>query len=76
MSKLVTVSAKIPEELKKKMNNLNIKPSEIIKEAIENEIKRREIEELKETLEEVKPILAKLSVERVVKSIREDRESR
>ena len=76
MSKLVTVSAKIPEELKKKMNNLNIKPSEIIKKAIENEIKRREIEELKETLEEVKPILAKLSVERVVKSIREDRESR
>jgi len=76
LSKLVTVSAKIPEELKKKMNNLNIKPSEIIKEAIENEIKRREIEELKETLEEVKPILAKLSVERVVKSIREDRESR
>ena len=76
MSKLVTVSAKIPEELKKKMNHLNIKPSEIIKKAIENEIERREIEELKETLEEVKPLFAKLSVERAVKSIREDRESR
>jgi len=75
MSRLVTVSAKIPEELKRKMDELNIKPSKIIKEAIEEEIRRRNIEELRQTLEEAKPILAKLSIERAVQSIREDRDS-
>ncbi len=75
MSRLVTVSAKIPEELKRKMDELNIKPSKIIKEAIEEEIRRRNIEELRQTLEEAKPILTKLSVERAVQYIREDRDS-
>jgi len=75
MGRLVTVSAKIPEELKRKMEELDIKPSKIIREAIEEEIRRRNIEELRQTLEEAKPILAKLSVERAVRSIREDRDS-
>jgi len=76
MGRLVTVSAKIPEELKKRMDELNIKPSKIIRRTIEDEVKRREIEELKEMLKEAKPILAKLSVERAIRSIREDRDSR
>jgi len=76
MSRLVTVSAKIPEELKKRMDELNIKPSKIIRRTIEDEVKRREIEELKGMLKEAKPILAKLSVERAIRSIREDRDSR
>jgi len=69
MGKLVTVSAKIPEEL-------SIRPSEIIRKAIEEEVYLREVEKIKEMLEEAEPILAKLSVERAVRSIREDRGSR
>jgi len=76
MGSLVTVSAKIPEELRRKMEKMSIKPSEIIREAIENEVKRREVEELREILEEARPILAKLSVERAIRSVREDRDSR
>lgn len=76
MGKIVTVSAKISEELKQKMDELNIKASKIIRKAIEDEVKRKEVEKLKEMLEEAEPILAKLSVERVVRSIREDRDSR
>ena len=76
MGKLVTVSAKVPEELKQKMEELSIRPSEIIRKAIEEEVDLREVEKIKEMLEEAEPILAKLSVERAVRSIREDRGSR
>lgn len=76
MGRLVTVSAKIPEELRRKMSELGIKPSEVIRKAIEDEIKRMEIERLKEKMKGVKHILERLSVERAVKSIRRDRESR
>ena len=76
MGKLVTVSAKVPEELKQKMEELSIRPSEIIRKAIEEEVYLREVEKIKEMLEEAEPILAKLSVERAVRSIREDRGSR
>lgn len=74
LGRLVTVSAKIPEELKKKMDELKIRPSKIVREAIKEEIRRKEVEKLKEMLVEAEPVLMKLSVERVVKSIREDRD--
>jgi ribosomal protein L29 len=74
LGRLVTVSAKIPEELKKKMDELKIRPSKIVREAIKEEIRRKEVEKLKEMLVEAEPVLMKLSVVRVVKSIREDRD--
>ena len=64
----VTVSTKIPKQLK-------IKPSKILRKALEDEVKKREIEELKEEIDRLKPILEKISVEDIVKGIREDRNS-
>ncbi len=72
----VTVSTKIPKQLKEKMRNLKIKPSRIVRKAIEDEIKRKEAEQLREEIDKLKPILEKVSIEDIVKSIREDRESR
>ncbi|MEM1506778.1 MAG: CopG family transcriptional regulator [Candidatus Bathyarchaeia archaeon] len=76
MSKYVTISVKIPRELKEKLEKLGIKPSKLLKNAIIEELRRREIEELKKSIEEVKPILNRISAEYVVESIREDRERR
>ena len=76
LGRLVTISAKIPEELKRRMDELGIKPSKIIRKAIEDEVKREDIKRLKEMVEEAKSILEKLSVERAVRFIREDRDSR
>ena len=76
MPECVTVSTKIPKQLKEKMRNLKIKPSKILRKAIENEIKRKEAEQLREEIDKLKPILEKVSIEDIVKSIREDRESR
>lgn len=76
MSKDVTVSTKIPKQLKEKVDRLKIKPSKLLRKTIEDEVKRRETEELKEEIDKLKPILEKVSMEDIVKNIREDRDSR
>jgi post-segregation antitoxin (ccd killing protein) len=75
LNKSVTVSTKIPQELKEKIKQLKIKPSKLLRKAIEDEVRRREAEKLAEEIDRLKPTLDKVSVEEVVKSIREDRES-
>jgi Ulp1 family protease len=72
----VTVSTKIPKQLKEKIQKFKIKPSKILRKALEDEVKKREVEELKVEIDKLKPILDKISVEDIVKSIREDRDSR
>ncbi len=69
-----TVSAKIPREIKYKIEEYGIKPSEVIRKAIQNEIKKFEIMNLKKESELLKPIINKIKSEQVAKSIREDRE--
>jgi len=76
LSKYTTVSTKIPQELREKMKELKIKPSRLLRKAIEDEIRRREAERLKHDVEKLKPILDKVSVKEIVKSIREDRACR
>ncbi|MGA3111174.1 MAG: type II toxin-antitoxin system CcdA family antitoxin [Candidatus Bathyarchaeia archaeon] len=76
MPECVTVSTKIPKQLKEKMRTLKIKPSRLLRKAIEDEIKRKEAEQLKEEIEKLKPILEKVCIEDIVKSLREDRDSR
>lgn len=73
MGKAVTVSTKIPAELKEKLKQLKIKPSKLLRKAIEDEIRKRESQKLKEDIEKLKPTLDKVSINDIVKSIREDR---
>jgi len=76
MGKYVTVSVKIPVELKEEMERLGVKPSKLLRKIIEAEIRRRKVEELKREIDEVKPILKKIPVDEVVRLIREERERR
>jgi len=76
LRKYVTISVKIPIEVKEKLEKYGIKPSELLKRAIYEELRRRGAEELEKEISELKDLLNKLSSEFVVKSIREDRESR
>lgn len=72
----VTVSTKIPKQLREKIQRLKIKPSKILRKALEDEVKKREVQELKEEINKLKPTLEKISLQDAVKSIREDRDSR
>ena len=74
MAKYETVSAKIPTELKVKAKKLGIKTGELIRKALDEEVKRREIEEINIELKRLKPVFDKISVEEIVAMIREDRE--
>ena len=76
MSKYVTVSVKIPRKLKEKLERYGIKPSKLLKKAIMEELKRREIQDLEKMRAELSDIIAKFSKEFIVRSIRKDRERR
>ena len=76
MGRYVTVSTKVRKELKEEAEKLGINISAVLREALENEVRRLKLLKLKSKLEEISEILDKIDVDRIVKSIREDRESR
>jgi len=72
----VTITAKIPKELKEKIRRLNINASRVIREALEAEVRRREEEQLRALAREVSNILNKIPREEIVRTIREARDER
>jgi post-segregation antitoxin (ccd killing protein) len=76
MGKLVVVTSKIPVDLKTRLRRLNVNVSEVIRNALEAEAERLEMERLKRLSEEASVILQKIPSEELVESIRIGRESR
>ncbi|MFN3621277.1 MAG: CopG family transcriptional regulator [Nitrososphaerales archaeon] len=76
MGKLVTVSVKLPIEVKEELERLGVKPSELLKKAVVEELRKRKAEEVEREVKALKEILSKFSKEFVIRSIREDRLSR
>jgi antitoxin component of RelBE/YafQ-DinJ toxin-antitoxin module len=76
LTKTVTVSAKIDVELRKKLDELGIKPSETIRRALEKEVEEKTRERLCEMIEKASTILSKVSKQDWIKAIRESRDER
>ena len=76
MEGYVTVSVKVRRDLVEKAKALGINISEVVRKVIEEEVRRRGLELIRKRLESVKDLLDLIDVDRVVKSVREDRESR
>ena len=76
MGDYTTVSTKVRRELKEEAERLGVRISEVLRRALEGEVRRRKLEELEKKLGEVGEALDKIDIDRVVKSIREDREGR
>ncbi len=76
MSKYITVSTKVKRELREKAKELGINISEVLRKALEEEIRRRELEELRKRLEALSDALNKIDIDRIVRGIKEDRERR
>jgi len=76
LTKTVTVSAKITVELRRKLAELGVKPSETIRRALEREVEERTRQKLQETIEHASAILSKVDREDWVKSVRESRDER
>ena len=73
MGKTVVISVRIPEELKRELEKYNIDEAEVIRKALINEVKKAKAKELEKQIDDV---VKKISVDDVVKSIREDRDNR
>ena len=76
MGKLVTVSAKIDEELKRKVDELGVNISAVVRRALEDEVKERELQGILEALKgEVQraPELPEGTVVRIIRNMREGR---
>lgn len=72
-----TVTARVPEELKADTNEYDINVSEIVRDALEAEVRRQRREELVERGDTLSQRIGdRIETERVVATIREDRESR
>lgn len=76
MAKYETVSVKVPAEVKQKMRKYGIKPSKLLRETLEREIRKREIEEIKSEIQELGDALDRIDMAQVVSTIRADRETR
>ena len=76
MGKLMTVSAKVSEELKRRADELGINISALVRRALEDEVKSIELQIVIETLkEEVKtaPELPEGTIVRMIRNMREGR---
>ncbi len=70
----VIISVKIPKKLKKEAEELGIEIPDLLRKALEEEVRKRKLELLKEKLLEAKDVLSKIDIERFVRHIRENRE--
>lgn len=76
LAKYVTVSAKIEAELRKKLAELGIKPSEIIRKSLEKEVEERMKQELYKKVEKASKIITKVGKDAWIRAIREGRKQR
>ena len=74
MTSILTL--RVDDETKRKIKRYGIPVSRVAREALEQEIERRENEEALRALRGMKKILGKVDSKRIVDHIREDRESR
>ena len=76
MTKQVTVSARIDVELRRKLKELGIKPSEVIRKALEREVEERLKLQLYEKVERASEIIRRVGRDAWIKAVRESREEK
>lgn len=74
MKTYATVSAKVSKKERDELKKLGLKPTEIIRRAVREEIRRAKNKELMEKMRRIAPIVKKLNVDEIVSDIRKDRE--
>ncbi len=70
----VTVSAKIDTEIRKKLYELGIKPSDIIKKALREEIEKHIQQELMEKVSDACNIISRVNRDDWIKLVRQNRD--
>jgi post-segregation antitoxin (ccd killing protein) len=76
MGNQITVTAKIPSELKERLAKLGVNVSELVREALQCEVERLERERRRKLAEEAGEIFQKIPVAEFVEAVRASRENR
>ena len=76
MGRYVTVSIKVRREVKERLESCGVKVSDVLRRAIEEELRRVELSEVEGRVRGLKDVLTKFNTEFVVRSIREFRDLR
>ncbi len=71
-----TISVRIPKELKEKIDKHGIRVSQVVRKALEEEVKRRELEEAAKAAEELGEMFSKIPEQEIVRLVKEYRRSR
>ena len=74
LGRLVNVSVKVPEEIRKLMKKVNVNWSEYLRGVIENRVRLEIARDAMTKLDEIRKRARKVSTEEIVKWLREDRE--
>ncbi len=74
--KSVTITVRISKRLKESLDRYGVEVSKVVREALEKEVKRRKLEDLKRVAGELGVFFSKIPDEKIVKSIKETRRSR
>ena len=72
----VTISVRISKKLKEKIDRYGIKISEVVRKVLEEEVRKKELEEVTLAAKELKKFFSKIPDEEIVETIREHRRHR
>jgi len=76
MRKDITITVRIPREVKEEIQRYGVEVSKVVRRALEEEIRKRKLEELKKAAGRLGNLLAKIPDDEIIKTIREAREYR
>ncbi|MCD6089749.1 type II toxin-antitoxin system CcdA family antitoxin [Candidatus Bathyarchaeota archaeon] len=71
-----TITVRVPRKLKEELAKYGVNVSEILRRALEEEVRKRKREELKAAAAELGEFFSRIPDEEIVKGIRETRDSR
>jgi post-segregation antitoxin (ccd killing protein) len=71
----VTISVRIPKELKEKIKKYGINISHVVRKALEEELRKKKIEEAREAAKRLGEFFSKIPEEDIVKGINISRKS-
>ncbi len=72
----VTLSVRVPRKLKEELTWYRVEVSKVVRRALEEEIRRRRLEELRKVAAELGGFFSKIPDEKIIKSIKEARAQR
>ena len=73
---MASITVRIPDELKKELEDTGVKISEVTRKALENEVKRIQEQRAKKAAMRLSELLSAIPDEDIIKAIRETRDQR